>query len=299
MKVAGSDSLVLPEIFEDYLEYCQGRLSAHRVVNIRRVLRAFARYLEKNALGLSGLDMKQVDMFLSEFVAGFMPLTQRTYRSHIRGFLGFLHHQAKMIPKDLAPLVVGKRIFSRQIPPNFLRPAQVKKLFESLSLDSASQIRAHAMVHLAYTLGLRPVEISLITLDDITFARSQIHLKNRKRDNPIILPVPDNTLKAIAAYLIGVREKNESRFLFLTLYAPHRKVSASTVSYCIKSAMKDANLPFPAYALRHTYAQNLLESGASLYEIKEMLGHDKLNSSRIYLSVHFKMMRKVLFDEDF
>lgn len=297
--MTGSDSPVLPEIFKTYLEYCQGRLSAHRVTNIRRVLKAFALYLEKNAVNLPRLNIVQVDSFLSEFVTRFLPNTQQTYRSHIRGFLNFLHHQAKVIPKALAPLVVGRRIFSRQTPPNFLRPAQIKRLFQNLSIGSASQTRTHAMVHLAYTLGLRPVEISSITLDDIAFARSQIHLKNRKRDNPIILPVPDNTLKAIAAYLIGVREKNESRFLFLTLYAPHRKVSASTVSYCIKSAMKDANLPFSAYALRHTYAQNLLESGASLYEIKEMLGHDKLNSSRIYLSVHFKMMRKVLFDEDF
>jgi site-specific recombinase XerD len=52
-----------------------------------------------------------------------------------------------------------------------------------------------------------------------------------------------------------------------------------------------------AYWLRHTYAQNLLESGVSLYEIKEMLGHDSIESTRKYLHIHISLMRRVLFDE--
>ena len=54
-----------------------------------------------------------------------------------------------------------------------------------------------------------------------------------------------------------------------------------------------------AYWLRHTYAQNLLEAGSSIFEIKEMLGHDKIESTKLYLHVHLKLMRKVLFDETF
>jgi site-specific recombinase XerD len=52
-----------------------------------------------------------------------------------------------------------------------------------------------------------------------------------------------------------------------------------------------------AYWLRHTYAQNLLEAGVSIYEIKEMLGHDSIESTKKYLHIHIKLMRKVLFDE--
>jgi len=61
--------------------------------------------------------------------------------------------------------------------------------------------------------------------------------------------------------------------------------------------MKKAGIPGSAYWLRHTYAQNLLETGVTIYEIKEMLGHDKIESTRSYLHVHTKMMREVLFDE--
>jgi site-specific recombinase XerD len=67
----------------------------------------------------------------------------------------------------------------------------------------------------------------------------------------------------------------------------------------ITKAMKTAGLRSTAYWLRHTYAQNLLEAGCSIFEIKEMLGHDKIESTKLYLHVHLKLMRKVLFDEAF
>jgi site-specific recombinase XerD len=61
--------------------------------------------------------------------------------------------------------------------------------------------------------------------------------------------------------------------------------------------MRELNLPSTAYGLRHTYGQNLLEAGRSLYEIKEMLGHTSIESTRKYLHIHINLMRKVLFDE--
>jgi site-specific recombinase XerD len=61
--------------------------------------------------------------------------------------------------------------------------------------------------------------------------------------------------------------------------------------------MHQAGLQASAYWLRHTYAQNLLEAGTSIYEMKEMLGHDMIDSTKKYLHIHIKLMREVLFDE--
>jgi site-specific recombinase XerD len=61
--------------------------------------------------------------------------------------------------------------------------------------------------------------------------------------------------------------------------------------------MKEAGLASSAYWLRHTYAQNLLQIGRSIYDIKEMLGHENIQSSRVYLHIDTKLMRKVLFNE--
>ena len=61
--------------------------------------------------------------------------------------------------------------------------------------------------------------------------------------------------------------------------------------------MKRAGLTGSAYSLRHTYAQNLLHLGHSVYQIKEMMGHDTIHSTQKYLSIHVDLMRKVLFHE--
>jgi len=111
--------------------------------------------------------------------------------------------------------------------------------------------------------------------------------------------MPEHTVKAIAAYVIAARPQSEHRRVFLTLHPPFRPMGSGTVGYHIKKAMRKVGLLSTAYWLRHTYAQNLLEAGCSIFEIKEMLGHDKIESTKNYLRIHIQLMRKVLFDETF
>jgi site-specific recombinase XerD len=61
--------------------------------------------------------------------------------------------------------------------------------------------------------------------------------------------------------------------------------------------MRKANVQGSAYWLRHTYAQNLLAAGASIFAIRDMLGHDNIQTTNRYIQIHPQMMRKVLFNE--
>jgi site-specific recombinase XerD len=92
--------------------------------------------------------------------------------------------------------------------------------------------------------------------------------------------MPEDTVKAIAAYVIAARPQSEHRHVFLTRLPPFRPMNPNSVAGHITKAMKNAKLPSTAYWLRHTYAQNLLDTGFSIFEIKEMLGHDKIESTR-------------------
>jgi site-specific recombinase XerD len=289
----------LPEIFEAYLFFHQiSRQCSHRrAKQIQRVLRAFHQHLEQNQINLSTLRIEQVDAFLAQFNAPFSPTTRRLYRSTLRGFLSYLYQQRGLLQRDLAALVVGPVFFAQKKPPMFLRPNEIKQLFDSLSLSSAKQIQDYALVHLAYFMGLRPKEISLITLDDISFAKAELTLNDRKNNQPTILPVAEPALKAITAYILGARPKVENRKLFLTLDPPYAPLCAAAVGRYISQCMRKAGLSATAYWLRHTYAQNLLEAGMSIFEIKEMMGHDTIESTRKYLYIHIKLMREVLFDE--
>jgi len=289
----------LPEIYDEYLDYYKQRQQVpYRLIkSTRGVLASFHDYLGKHKIDLSSLKIEQVDAFLAEFFENFAPATQRSYRSMIRGFLRYLYHERGIIRRDLAPMVVGRRIYAREKPPRFLRPQEVQKLFASLNLSSPRDIRTYAMVHLAYTMGLRPVEISRITLDDISFTKGKLTVRNRKNNHSMTLPVPENTIKAIAAYVVDARPASKCRTLLLRFHKPYVAICSGTVVGYIGRCMKKAGIPGSAYWLRHTYAQNLLETGVTIYEIKEMLGHDKIESTRNYLHVHTKMMREVLFDE--
>ena len=291
----------LPKIYEDYLNYQQShrQATARFISSIKRVLVAFNQYLLSHKIDLTSLKIQQVDAFLAEFLAPFAAGSCRIYRAYLRGFLTYLYHERNIIKTDLASFVVGRREYTQAKPPNFLRHQQIRKLFAGLTIGSASDIKTYALVQLAYTMGLRHKEISKISLDDLSFSTQQLTVADRKGTNPIKLPMPENTVKALAAYVIAARPQSEHRRVFLTMHPPFRPMSSSGVGYHIKKAMQKAGLRSTAYWLRHTYAQNLLEAGCSIFEIKEMLGHDKIESTKLYLHVHIKLMRKVLFDETF
>ncbi len=290
---------LLPRIFEQYLSYYeQSRQNpCIQIKQVRKVLASFHDYLERRNLDLFTMKIEHLDAFMAKYYERLAIGTCRVYRAYLRGFLTYLYRERKLIRIDLAPLLVGRRIYSQPKPPKFLRPQEVRRLFAGLKLTSPADLRTYAMIHLAYTLGLRPIEISKITLDDISFSKSELNLPDRKGKNPMTLPIVEHTIKAIAAYLTHGRPDSPSRYLFLTCQRPYRPVTSNRVISCISTAMKQAGLNSSTYWLRHTYAQNLLEGGESVFEIKEMLGHDKIESTKNYLRVNIKMMRKVLFNE--
>ena len=291
----------LPEIFEDYLHYCTTtRYDTEKTVeHIRRVLEAFNHYLGHHNLSLSALTIEEIDTFDQEYNAAYARQSQKFNRSCFRLFLRYLYHERRVLKRDFAALLKVPRMYHPAKPPCFLRPGEIQQLFDSMTPATPAELRAYAMVYIAYTMGLRPQEISRLTLDDIAFGKAEMNVRYRKAGLPTAMPIPQKTLKAIAAYLVGGRPENDCRELFLQCCRPFRPVSSPTVCYAIKSCIQKAGLPEEAttYWLRHTYAQHLLEAGVSIFEIKEMLGHDDIEATNRYLHIHLKLMRRVILGE--
>ena len=288
----------LPDLYEQYLLYHQQSLqvTAGHLRQVRRILSLLYEYLQRHDIELPAIKIDHLDAFISTFKVS--DNTRRIYRYHLKGFLKYLYQERKTISRNLASLLVGPPLFAQTKLPKVLHPDQVKRLFDSLSLSTSTQMRTYAMVHLIYALGLRPVEISRITLDDISFQQAELTIRERKGGNPVTLPLPEKVIKAIALYVSKGRPKSPSRHLFLTHQFPYHPVSSGTVIGHISKVMKQAGLPSSAYWLRHTYAQNLLHMGRSIYEVKEMMGHQNIQSTHRYLHINTQMMRKVLFDEE-
>lgn len=289
----------LPDIFQKYLDYYVRikNVSHPQMLRTRKTLSAFDGFLEQSHIPLTSLRIEQIDAFLAAYNNGYTKETQGTHRSIMRGFLTWLY-QNKILKRNLSPLIIGAPVFAQSIPPRFLRPEEITCLFQSLTGTTPMALRTGAMVHLGFYLGLRPIEISRICLDDIEFKKQEIRILDRKNTQPAILPLPDPCIKAIAAYILGGRPATDSRELFITVRVPYRPILSVSVSRDIANAMKKAGLFASAYHLRHTYAQNLLEADVGFFEIKEMMGHDSIQTTRRYLHVHTTLMRKVLLDDD-
>lgn len=287
----------LPEIFHGYLDYYKHQLrNESNIGGMRQILMSFHFFLQTSGILLNEISIHQVDQFLARYNTNYSAGAARSNRSHLRQFLKHLY-RGRYIKKDLSVLVVSPPEFARSKPPKFLRPHEVQKMFKLMNLSTAKDLRIYAAMHLAYFLGLRPGEISSLTLDDISFKQKEIFIRSRKNYSPAHLPVPDNVIKAITAYIIGGRPETQHRTLFLQLVPPYKPVSRGDIPRHIREFMADSNLEANTYWLRHSYAQNLLESGASIYEIKEMMGHKSIGATQKYLSIHINLMREVILDE--
>jgi len=288
----------LPTHYEDFLVYFSNTrgVGTSYVMKARAVLSALNDYLDLRSINLPDIGIEDADDFSAQYKPYFSDSTRRRIRSHLRNFFRYLYYERRIIKRDIASLIVGATLFAQAKPPRFLRAHEIRQVFEGLSMDGGKALRTAAMVHLGFLLGLRPKEISLIRLDDISFSNGTIQLPDRKCNNPITLPLPEKTIKVIAAYVIGARPASEHRSLFLNLFAPYGPISAPTVGSEITTAIKRVNPKATAYWLRHTYAQNLFEAGTGIFEVKEMMGHDCIQSTRRYLHINLKLMRG-LFDE--
>ena len=264
---------------------------------IRKNLWDFNAWLKTHQIQLDALKINQVDDFIKARSQGLAPRTRADIRGIVKGFLRYLYLEKKMLKRNLASMIVSVPVFAYDNPPKYLRKDEIRKLMESMDYSTNEGLRRHVMVRLAYTTGLRPGEIARIRLDDLSFEKGELTVPERKGHNPIRFPLPEDTIKAIAAYIIGVRPDSGRRHLFLSLSPPYTSITSGLVSDTITKAMQGAGVPGTSYWLRHTYAQNLLESGASIFELKEMLGHDCIKATKRYLHIHIRLMREVLFDD--
>jgi site-specific recombinase XerD len=284
-------------IFAEYLKFFQrcGSAQHHRHQQILSTLKAFNQFLLTNQISLDHLNIEIIDRFLFETYQAKKSVDIN--RSALRGFLRYLYHEKGIGEKDLSSSLIIAPSANRVKPPDFLRHNDIKKLLDATSVSTDRELRTNAIVRIAFSTGMRPVEIANISLDDIRFKSRLLTIPVRKSKNPVTLPLPDDTIKAIAAYIISARPEIKERALFLSLKPPYWPISSDLVKYLIRELMKKAGVPGTPYSLRHSFAQNLLASGASIFDIKDMMGHEVLKTTGRYLSIDTQLMRKALFDE--
>jgi site-specific recombinase XerD len=215
----------------------------------------------------------------------------------IRKFVKYLYQERGILKTDLSLLMTPGPRRAQIIPPKFLQDHELQRLFNNADLFSKRDFRSYAILHLSNEFGLLPKEICMITLDDIGFGKAEISLRSRCYEFQLWLPLSDITLKAIVLYMVKARPQSDLRALFLKLKSPYEPISPSNVCGDLSRIMHKVNPVSSSYWLRNTYAKNLMEQGASTFDVKQLLGYKNMQPAERYLRIHVKLMRKVLFNE--
>ncbi|MGA8054322.1 MAG: site-specific integrase [Burkholderiales bacterium] len=168
--------------------------------------------------------------------------------------------------------------------PKSLAPAEVEQLEAALGQSGPSMLRADAIVRCALDLGLRSGEVARLSLDDIDWDAGTITLRRTKGRREDVMPLPEATGQAIAAYLRDERPKTQHRMVFARHMTPReRPIGPDLVRKTIRQAYARAGLPHTrSHLLRHTMAGRLLAGGSSLKEVADVLRHRSLNTTLIY-----------------
>jgi integrase/recombinase XerC len=168
--------------------------------------------------------------------------------------------------------------------PKSLDPAEVEQLEAALGQSGPSTLRADAMVRCMLDLGLRSGEVARLSMDDIDWHAGTITLRLTKGRREDVMPLPEATGQAIAAYLRDERPKTEHRMVFARHMTPRElPIGPDLVRKTIRQAYARAGLPYTrSHLLRHTMAGRLLAGGASLKEVADVLRHRSLNTTLIY-----------------
>lgn len=181
--------------------------------------------------------------------------------------------------------------------PRVLKPDEVEALLDRIPAGTALELRDRALFELAYACGLRAEELVSLGVDSVDFDSESIRVEG-KGGKTRIVPVGEHALRALERYLSAGRpalDQGGNRALLLSKSG--RQLSTSDVRRRLKTWARRAASSVPAlidahpHALRHSFATHLLEGGADLRVIQEMLGHATISTTQVYTRVESRRLR--------
>ena len=242
-------------------------------------LRAFATYLDGRGLGLDDVDARVLSDWVAELGAGRRRLAAPSIARRlaaVRSCLRFTFGAAAVPDASLAP----RR--PRRLP-EAPKTAEIDELLDLVEGDSALALRNRALLELLYSAGLRSQEAVTLDLGDVDFDREVVHVRG-KGGKERVVPLGEEASLQLARYLQSGRTTlaaGANDALFLS--ARGRRLDTSTVRRLLRHP----------HRLRHAFATHLLEGGADLRVIQELLGHASLSTTQIYSHVDARRLRRV------
>jgi len=282
------------ERFQDYLALEQG-VSVRTSDAYKRDLIRFATYASiKGAESPTDVGARTLREYIYHLKdLGLSPASIRRNVSAVRSYFRFLLGEGHVVRDPSERLETPKRWRTL---PEVLAVAEVERLLAAVSLDERLAFRDRAMLELAYGAGLRVSEWISLGIRDVLLEDHLVRVFG-KGSKERLVPIGRSAIGAIAMYLRELRPKLErgegKGMLFLS--SRGRPLSRMGAWKILRKYVQRAGIvkPVSPHTLRHSFATHLLEGGADLRAVQEMLGHADISTTQIYTHVDREYLRSV------
>lgn len=301
--MADDDTLFRPSLedekrIEAYLKKLEveRNYSAHTLRAYRQDLEDFARWCARYQIETTEVTHRHMRSYLAEMQAYLERRSSNRHLSALKGFYAYLLAQ-QVIEQNPCALLRGAK--QQKSLPRIVVEGDMQTLLEVYDKQAQDHdplaLRDRALLELLYAAGLRISEASSLTLDSFDSTMSQIRVMG-KGSKERIVPLYEVAREKLSAYLSYGRPslvKKPSPYVFLSRRG--NPMSADALRRVFKQALAEAGLDqsLSPHAMRHTFATDLLNGGADLRSVQEMLGHASLSTTQIYTHLSSQRLKEI------
>lgn len=289
----------MQKLLRSFLEYLEAErhYSPHTIQSYEHDLRQFASHLKEQGVeGLSSVDKHHLRSFLGRLLDEEYSRTSVARKiASLRSFFRFAKRRGFLPGNPALTLVTPKR--ERRLPV-FLDEETVDALFQKLDTSTPAGRRDAAVMELFYSTGIRRSELVHLKLSDLDLRHQTIKVTG-KGSKQRILPLGGRAASAMRLYLAdreGLRKQARGTTVGDPVFlADDGKALSSEKVYALVQrcigAVSEVQKKSP-HVLRHSFATHLLNRGADLRAVKELLGHESLSTTQVYTHVSTEQIKK-------
>ncbi len=281
--------------FINYIEKVRN-LSLNTVINYAKDLGEFYDFLvnilkKRDLREITNFDIEKFVKFLRN--KGYSNRSINRKLSSLRGFFKFLEEK-KEIEHNPTLLIYSPK-FDRRLP-EFLYEEETREVLEKWEKNDKFSIRDRAIMELIYATGMRLREIEGLNISDIDFSTQTLRVKG-KGGKIRILPIGDIAFEKLNDYLKR-RRKNGEKFSMdtpLFLNKNGDRLTGRSIARIIKKRAREAGFfkNIHPHIFRHSFATHLLNGGADLRVVQELLGHSSLSTTQVYTHITKSRLREI------
>ncbi len=282
--------------YQNYLRIERG-LSHNSIINYSLDLKKLEKWLDTSEINISPQKISEetIQQFIYDVAKKVNPRSQSRIISGLRGFFNYLIFEEYRLTNPLELIESPKT--GRKLP-DTLSVEEIDSLINAIDLSHPQGERNRAILETLYGCGLRVSELTTLKISDLFFEEGFIRVTG-KGDKQRFVPIGDTTIKFIELYRNEIRKYQEINPLAKDTIFLNRRgkgLTRAMIFTIIKELAVLANIKktISPHTFRHSFATHLLENGADLRAIQQMLGHESITTTEIYTHIDKRHLTEVI-----